>query len=242
MPKRRHKEGNGFVSSSGEEAEAWPPLQESSRPPSTSQTASNVEKDCLQTERNPLNLEAPTMTSEIIQSETISSTNRNYSFYWKNQFEIPNFEGFNESLHISSEKDNPITPGQRPREVNTNNSTSMQPTVVLVPPVDDPTNKSFLSNEIKLAKALAASTFGNWGIGKITKNLVLQVLHSAGLLLAVLYAVAPTPAMSETKLLDEIAATVLETIRLIMEDAQKLNKQKKWKKQAKYKSYLTEMQ
>ncbi|KAF2356011.1 hypothetical protein FHG87_013230 [Trinorchestia longiramus] len=47
----------------------------------------------------------------------------------------------------------------------------MQPTVVLVQPVDDPINKSFLSNEIKLAKALAASTFGNWSIGKITKNL-----------------------------------------------------------------------
>ncbi|KAF2348766.1 hypothetical protein FHG87_020480 [Trinorchestia longiramus] len=114
MPKRRHKEGNGSVSSSGEEAEAWPPLQESSLPPSTSQTASNEEEE---------------------------------------------------------EEDNPITPGQRPREINTDNSTSIQPTVVLVQPVDDPTNKSFLSNEIKLAKALAASTFGNWNIGKITKNL-----------------------------------------------------------------------
>ncbi|KAF2354350.1 Palmitoyltransferase DHHC domain [Trinorchestia longiramus] len=111
------------------------------------------------------------MTSEIIQPETISSTNRNYSFYQKNQFEIPNFEGFSESLQISSEEDNPITPGQRPREINIDNSTSVQPTVVLVQPVDDPPNKSFLSNEIKLAKALAASTFGNWGIGKITKNL-----------------------------------------------------------------------
>ncbi|KAF2356681.1 Endonuclease/exonuclease/phosphatase [Trinorchestia longiramus] len=95
----------------------------------------------------------------------------NYSFYQKNQSGIPNFEGFSESLHISSEEDNPITQGQRPRELNTDNSTSIQPTVVLVQPVDDPTNKSFLSNEIKLAKALAASTFGNWGIGKITKNL-----------------------------------------------------------------------
>ncbi|KAF2347399.1 hypothetical protein FHG87_021847 [Trinorchestia longiramus] len=170
MPKRRHKEGNGSVSSSGE-SEAWPPLQEFSRPLLTSQTASNVEEEGLRTERNPLDLEALMMTSEIIQPETISSTKRNYSFYWKNQFEIPNFKGFNESLHISSEEDNPITPGQRPREVNTNNSTSMQATVVLVQPVDDPTNKSFLSNEIKLAKALAASTFGNWGIGKITKNL-----------------------------------------------------------------------
>ncbi|KAF2354681.1 hypothetical protein FHG87_014563 [Trinorchestia longiramus] len=170
MPKRRHKEGNGSVSSSGE-SEAWPHPQESSRPPLTSQTASNVEEEGLLTERNPLDLEAPMMTSEIIQPETISSTNRNYSFYWKNQFEIPNFEGFNESLHISSEEDNPITPGQRPREVNTNNSTSMQPTVVLVQPVDDPTNKSFLSNEIKLAKALAASNFGNWSIDKINKNL-----------------------------------------------------------------------
>ncbi|KAF2367294.1 hypothetical protein FHG87_001960 [Trinorchestia longiramus] len=48
----------------------------------------------------------------------------------------------------------------------------MQPTVVLVQPVDDnPTNKNSLSNEIKLAKALPASTFGNCGIGKITKNL-----------------------------------------------------------------------
>ncbi|KAF2355595.1 Zinc finger CCHC-type [Trinorchestia longiramus] len=74
-------------------------------------------------------------------------------------------------VYTSSEEDNPITPGQRPREINTNNSTSMQPAVVLVQPVDDPTNKSFLSNEIKLAKALAVSTFGNWGIGKITKNL-----------------------------------------------------------------------
>ncbi|KAF2362879.1 hypothetical protein FHG87_006371 [Trinorchestia longiramus] len=120
-------------------------------------------------ERNPLNLETPMMTSEIIQPETISSTNRNYSFYQKNQFEIPNFEGFGESLQISSEEDNPITP--RPREINIDNSTSVQPTVVLVQPVDDPPNKSFLSNEIKLAKALAASTFGNWGIGKITKNL-----------------------------------------------------------------------
>ncbi|KAF2345215.1 hypothetical protein FHG87_024029 [Trinorchestia longiramus] len=36
------------------------------------------------------------------------------------------------------------------------------------------------------------------------------VLHSAGLLLAVLYAVAPTPAMSVTKPLNEIAATVVE--------------------------------
>ncbi|KAF2348467.1 hypothetical protein FHG87_020777 [Trinorchestia longiramus] len=34
----------------------------------------------------------------------------------------------------------------------------------------NPTNKSFLSKEIKLAKAPAASTFGNWGIGKIIKN------------------------------------------------------------------------
>ncbi|KAF2345237.1 Ribonuclease H domain [Trinorchestia longiramus] len=75
------------------------------------------------------------------------------------------------SLQISSEEDNPITPGQRPREINIDNSTSVQPTVVLVQPVDDPPNKSFLSNEVKLAKALAASTFGNWGIGKITKNL-----------------------------------------------------------------------
>ncbi|KAF2354476.1 hypothetical protein FHG87_014765 [Trinorchestia longiramus] len=48
-----------------------------------------------------------------------------------------------------------------------------------------------------------------------------RVLHSAGLLLAVLYAVAPTPAMSVTKLLGEIAATVVETIQPIMEDAQK---------------------
>ncbi|KAF2346676.1 hypothetical protein FHG87_022567, partial [Trinorchestia longiramus] len=170
MPKRRHKEGNGSVSLSGEDAEAWPPLQESPRPPSISQIASNEEEEGLLKERNPVNLEAP-MISEIIQPETISSTNRNYSFYQKNQFEIPNFEGFNESLLISSEEDNPITPGHRPREVNPNNSTSMEATVVLVQPVDDPTNKSFLSNKIKLAKALAASTFGNWGIGKITKNL-----------------------------------------------------------------------
>ncbi|KAF2343963.1 hypothetical protein FHG87_025281, partial [Trinorchestia longiramus] len=83
----------GSVSSSGGESEAWPHLQESSRPPSTSQTASNVEKQGLLTERNPLDLEAPMMTSEIIQPETISSTNRNFSFYWKNQFEIPNLEG-----------------------------------------------------------------------------------------------------------------------------------------------------
>ncbi|KAF2354834.1 Glycoside hydrolase family 20 catalytic domain [Trinorchestia longiramus] len=81
---RRHKEGNGSVSSSGEEAEAWPPSQESSRPPSTSHTASNVEEEVLLTEGNPLDLEAPMMISEIIQPETISSTNRNYSFYWKN--------------------------------------------------------------------------------------------------------------------------------------------------------------
>ncbi|KAF2356806.1 hypothetical protein FHG87_012443 [Trinorchestia longiramus] len=174
MPKRRHKEGNGSVSSSGE-SEAWPLLQESSRPPLTSQTALNVKEEDLRTERNPLDLEAPMMTSKTIQPEKISSTNRNYSFYWKNQFEKPNFEGFNEgfneSLHISSEEDNLITPGQRPREVNTSNSTSMQATVVFVQPVDDPTNKSFLSNEIKLAKALPASIFGNWGISKITKNL-----------------------------------------------------------------------
>ncbi|KAF2345590.1 hypothetical protein FHG87_023654 [Trinorchestia longiramus] len=117
MPKRRHKEGNGSVSSSGEEAEAWPPLQESSRPPSISQTASNEEEEGLLKEKKPLNLEAPMMTSEIIQPETISSTNRNYSFYQKNQFEIPNFEGFSEILQISSEEDNPITPGQRPRVI-----------------------------------------------------------------------------------------------------------------------------
>ncbi|KAF2349905.1 hypothetical protein FHG87_019338 [Trinorchestia longiramus] len=73
---------------------------------------------------------------------------------------------------MSSVEDNPITPAQRPSKVNTNNGTSMQPSVVLVQPVDDNlTNKGFLSNEIKLAKALAASTFGNCGIGKITKNL-----------------------------------------------------------------------
>ncbi|KAF2354738.1 hypothetical protein FHG87_014509 [Trinorchestia longiramus] len=88
------------------------------------------------------------MTSEIIQPETISSTNRNYSFYQKNQFEIPNFEGFSESLQISSEEDNPITPGQRPREINIDNSTSIQPTVVLVQPVDDPTNKTNQSTSV----------------------------------------------------------------------------------------------
>ncbi|KAF2343272.1 hypothetical protein FHG87_025972 [Trinorchestia longiramus] len=171
MPKRRHREGNGSVSSSGEEAEAWPPLDEPSRPPSISQIASDEEEEGLLEEGNPLNSETPMMTSKNIHPETISSTNRNYSFYQKNQFEIPNFEGFGESLQISSEEDNPITPGQRPREINIDNSTSVQPTVVLVQPADDPPNKSFLSNEIKLAKALAASTFGNWGIGKITKNL-----------------------------------------------------------------------
>ncbi|KAF2363483.1 hypothetical protein FHG87_005767 [Trinorchestia longiramus] len=48
MPKRRHKEGNGSVSSSGEEAEAWPPPQESSRPPSISQIASNEEEEANQ--------------------------------------------------------------------------------------------------------------------------------------------------------------------------------------------------
>ncbi|KAF2343564.1 hypothetical protein FHG87_025680 [Trinorchestia longiramus] len=47
------------------------------------------------------------------------------------------------------------------------------------------------------------------------------VLHSAGLLLAVLYAVAPTPAMSVTKPLYKIAATMVETIQPIMEDTQK---------------------
>ncbi|KAF2344430.1 hypothetical protein FHG87_024814 [Trinorchestia longiramus] len=45
MPKRRHKEGNGSVSSLGEDAEAWPPLQESPRPPSISQIASNEEEE-----------------------------------------------------------------------------------------------------------------------------------------------------------------------------------------------------
>ncbi|KAF2343938.1 hypothetical protein FHG87_025305 [Trinorchestia longiramus] len=163
MPKRRHKEGKGSVSCSGGESEAWPPLEVSSRPPSTSPTASYVEEEGLLRERNLLDLEAATMTSEIIQPEIISSTKRNYSFYWKNQFEIPNFEGFNESFHMSSEEDNPITPRQRPREVNRNNATLMQPTMVLVQPVDNPTNESFLSNEIKLVKALAASTFMNCG-------------------------------------------------------------------------------
>ncbi|KAF2348150.1 hypothetical protein FHG87_021096 [Trinorchestia longiramus] len=124
MPKRRHKEGNGSVSSSERESEAWPPLEESSRPSSTSPTASYVEEEGLLTERNLLDLKAPMMTSKIIQPEIISSTNKNYTFYWKNQLEIPNFEGFNEILHMSSEEDNPITPEQRPREVNTNNDTS----------------------------------------------------------------------------------------------------------------------
>ncbi|KAF2368267.1 hypothetical protein FHG87_000976 [Trinorchestia longiramus] len=119
---------------------------------------------------SPTTAPAPLHSSPTTAPAPLQKT-RNYSFYWKNQFEIPNFEGLSESLHISSEEDNPITPGQRPREVNTNNSISMQLTVVLVQPVDDPINKSFLSNEIKLAEALAASSFGNWGIGKITKNL-----------------------------------------------------------------------
>ncbi|KAF2356568.1 hypothetical protein FHG87_012672, partial [Trinorchestia longiramus] len=85
MPKRRHREGNGSVSSSGEEAEAWQP----SRPPSISQIASDEEEEGLLEEGNTLNLETP-MISENIHPETISSTNRNYSFYQKNQFEIPN--------------------------------------------------------------------------------------------------------------------------------------------------------
>ncbi|KAF2344674.1 hypothetical protein FHG87_024570 [Trinorchestia longiramus] len=163
MPKRRHKEGTGSVSSSGGESEAWCPLEVSSRPPSTSATASYVEEEGLLREKNLLDLEAATMTSEIIQPEKISSTNRNYSFHWKNHFEIPNFDGYNENLHISSDEDNLITPGQRPREVNIKNATLMQPTVVLFQPVDNPTNESFLSNEIKNVKALAASTFGNCG-------------------------------------------------------------------------------
>ncbi|KAF2344179.1 hypothetical protein FHG87_025065 [Trinorchestia longiramus] len=164
MSKRRHEEGKGSVSSSGGESEAWSPLEVSSRPPSTSATASYVEEEGLLRERNQLDLEATTMTSEIIQPEIISSTNRNYSFHWQNQCEIPNFEGFNESLHMSSDEDNLITPGQRPREVNINSATLMQPTVVLVQPVDNPTNESFLSNEIKLVKALPALTYGNCGI------------------------------------------------------------------------------
>ncbi|KAF2345217.1 hypothetical protein FHG87_024027 [Trinorchestia longiramus] len=47
MPKRRHREGNGSVSSSGEKAEAWPPLDEPSRPPSISQIASDEEEEGL---------------------------------------------------------------------------------------------------------------------------------------------------------------------------------------------------
>ncbi|KAF2344556.1 hypothetical protein FHG87_024688, partial [Trinorchestia longiramus] len=117
MPKKRHKEGKGSVSSSGGESEVWPPFEVSSRPPSTSPTASYVAEKGLLRERNLLDLEAASMTSEIIQPEIISSINRNYSYHWKNQFEIPNFEGFNESFHMSSEEDTPITPGQRPREV-----------------------------------------------------------------------------------------------------------------------------
>ncbi|KAF2356804.1 hypothetical protein FHG87_012441 [Trinorchestia longiramus] len=50
---------------------------------------------------------------------------------------------------------------------------------------------------------------------------VTVVLHSADLLLVALYAVAPTPAMSVTQPLREIAVTVVVTIQPIMEDAQK---------------------
>ncbi|KAF2349026.1 hypothetical protein FHG87_020215 [Trinorchestia longiramus] len=44
---------------------------------------------------------------------------------------------------MSSEENNPITSGQRPREADKNDATSMQPTVILVQPVgENPINKN----------------------------------------------------------------------------------------------------